>query len=1390
MIRPFHNSATALALFLFAAGASGQSLTLTRIPLLPVPPDQPVEISWQEDVQAKLLYGLAPGDYSRDPGLRGRRTLRLVPQEAGIGPGVYYCVVTEGFLRSAEFQLIVESPTAPQMRAPANGSIVGELRPEFCWDPVPGVPYYHIIVSDREAVLSEDAEGNLRLTGANIVWQAITRGTSIRYGDSDPSGSFAAGEALTPPLVSGRTYSWIVLNNYGNSPAFTSVVQAGLFGFTTSLPSPPPNPVLLAPAPGASLATREIEFRWQGVAGVHHYELYVFELLEQEQSESSYPVFRASTTGTSYRLDARVVLKSGRYFWQVVAVGATGSSASSPHRLFTYDVAPATIRFRSWSTTGEVLPRVGLEIRAEDGSQEVTSYLTTDGGIFTLSVQPGRYRLLATKRGYADTSLTFRAEPEETADVDVVLRPLPFELHGQVRLIDGTEPDYARILARKRGTGLHVSGEAVHGRFVLRLSPGTWAVWPELPSHQAVDTASVELSTSRLTLSSPLQLRPLPAAITGRVQTAGGQPIPQATVKAYRGGQQLHARTDPAGQFRLDLLPGDWALVATSPGYPTSEPRLVVALPGQQSAVDPPLQLEAAALTIGGIVLDGDTPVPGVTIRILPRGGSYREGTTDSRGNFHVALPTGDYWLILDKPGLLTSPSVFLALQNDAGYGQLRLAVTQPRAQLRGTVLSPSGRPAAGAVVMAGAAIVDTADAAGFFEGVLPPGRYKLRAFRSGDSPSAATVIQLSEAQPLESVNLQLGSQGARIRGAVRSNGSLLSFAAVRAISGSDTIWAQADWLGRYELAVSPGLWTVQVSRIGYAPAIRSGLAVSPGQTLAGVDFNLVESTAQLSGWVRDDRGRAVAGARIALSDGSLVTFSRADGSYELRLPPGQHVLKAAAAGFGERSESISLGMSQSSVLNFSLPSWATVSGRVTTSAGTPIWDAVVLAISGRDTTRVRTDHTGEYEIFLPAGNYTLLFDQLGYRSGTRSVQLQGGESYTLNVALAADPSEMASLSGNVRTTAGSPAPGIHLSLRGREKRNLTTSFDGTYRVERLEAGFAFDLTPTRTGLFFVPPVRQYRPLTGNLTGQDFEAAYYGDVSGNDRVTSFDGSLVLRISAEQDVRPYFTRQPRDSIAADVSGNGTVSSFDASLIFRYAAGLIQQFPADRAPEWLPKAASLAEGTLATLATEDLGEELVAVLQLEGSAPFYSLDARLDYAPASLSVLGISTEPEDSSLHLAHQASKNTLRIALASLRPLAPAELRIRFLLRKTDPSAPAPSLVSVQVDEQEVPIRGKPSEPVAPLSLQAAPNPFNESTILLLTVPLGPSGTKDRVELCIFDVLGREIWHRAVPILKPGVQRVRWEGRDDQGLPVPSGVYLVRLQASGKVLTRKIVCVR
>jgi hypothetical protein len=86
---------------------------------------------------------------------------------------------------------------------------------------------------------------------------------------------------------------------------------------------------------------------------------------------------------------------------------------------------------------------------------------------------------------------------------------------------------------------------------------------------------------------------------------------------------------------------------------------------------------------------------------------------------------------------------------------------------------------------------------------------------------------------------------------------------------------------------------------------------------------------------------------------------------------------------------------------------------------------------------------------------------------------------------------------------------------------------------------------------------------------------------------------------------------------------------------------------------------------------------------------------------------------------------------------------------------------------------------------QNVPNPFNPVTTIRYDLP-----TAERVQLWIVDVSGRRVRTLVDELQTPGSRDVVWNGHDDEGSAVASGVYFSVLEAGKQRLTKKLVLLK
>ena len=86
---------------------------------------------------------------------------------------------------------------------------------------------------------------------------------------------------------------------------------------------------------------------------------------------------------------------------------------------------------------------------------------------------------------------------------------------------------------------------------------------------------------------------------------------------------------------------------------------------------------------------------------------------------------------------------------------------------------------------------------------------------------------------------------------------------------------------------------------------------------------------------------------------------------------------------------------------------------------------------------------------------------------------------------------------------------------------------------------------------------------------------------------------------------------------------------------------------------------------------------------------------------------------------------------------------------------------------------------------QNYPNPFNPSTEIRFSIPVN-----NKVELRIFNVLGQLVKTLVNDTYSPGEHIVRWDGTNDSGSKVTSGVYIYQLKSGNLLQNKKMVMVK
>ena len=109
----------------------------------------------------------------------------------------------------------------------------------------------------------------------------------------------------------------------------------------------------------------------------------------------------------------------------------------------------------------------------------------------------------------------------------------------------------------------------------------------------------------------------------------------------------------------------------------------------------------------------------------------------------------------------------------------------------------------------------------------------------------------------------------------------------------------------------------------------------------------------------------------------------------------------------------------------------------------------------------------------------------------------------------------------------------------------------------------------------------------------------------------------------------------------------------------------------------------------------------------------------------------------------------------------------------------------LEVTKVPVGVTQKDFQPASYNLFQNYPNPFNPSTVISYSIP-----KSSNVTLKIYDVLGREVKTLVSTEQVNGLHSIQWNGDNNYGSRVSSGIYLYRIEAGDFIQTKKMLLIK
>lgn len=336
-------------------------------------------------------------------------------------------------------------------------------------------------------------------------------------------------------------------------------------------------------------------------------------------------------------------------------------------------------------------------------------------------------------------------------------------------------------------------------------------------------------------------------------------------------------------------------------------------------------------------------------------------------------------------------------------------------------------------------------------------------------------------------------------------------------------------------------------------------------------------------------------------------------------------------------------------------------------------------------------------------------------------------------------------------------------------------------------------------------------------------------------ISPLDASLILQYEVG-----LIKLTPYQKIAGDVSDSGEVTSFDASWILRYSIGSVKSFPVgadwtfvlhdfpidDNNWQTSPRSRSYlalnsdhkAQNFLGILYGDVSGNwasagsisnitinvQIGDVQQIsEGTWQFsinmqffdqsYSGSFKIIFNKSVLQYQSASLTNPTSNIIFETSSSEEGANFAFASGVSLDKNSLKVKLQLKGLTSTTPSPSDIGIEnviLDDNPGIISAIENKATSPVPIewhlsQNHPNPFNSETSISYQVPKAAP-----VKIEIFNLLGQHLKTLVNENKSPGIFKLTWDGKDEQGRFVGSGIFICRMQAREFAAVKKIVLIQ
>lgn len=191
--------------------------------------------------------------------------------------------------------------------------------------------------------------------------------------------------------------------------------------------------------------------------------------------------------------------------------------------------------------------------------------------------------------------------------------------------------------------------------------------------------------------------------------------------------------------------------------------------------------------------------------------------------------------------------------------------------------------------------------------------------------------------------------------------------------------------------------------------------------------------------------------------------------------------------------------------------------------------------------------------------------------------------------------------------------------------------------------------------------------------------------------------------------------------------------------------------------------------------------------------------LVFDPSMLEIKEINTTERTDKLGLYYHTEAGNVKIGMVDIygvHTMAPGEetiLKIKFYKKRkeagiSDAKIENAIVVNTMANELEVEIKPNKVIKTIPQTFSLAqnyPNPFNARTVIMYSLP-----RDSKVEITIYNILGQRVKTLLNEHQQAGYKSIVWDGTNQKGKEVASGIYFYRIQAGDFVQAKKMLLLK